>query len=122
MEVAVRCATSSAVSPSWDEARGVQILSRKPFYRLVVKNKATVADNRPRFRLARRSALRTFPQTELAMIWIVTWAIREPGMLDVVASRNLVASLPLASDQLTEAMVRNYLKRLLSTVFAEGGC
>ena len=88
----------------------------------MVKNKATVADNRPRFRLARRSALRTFPQTELAMIWIVTWAIREPGMLDVVASRNLVASLPLASDQLTEAMVRNYLKRLLSTVFAEGGC
>lgn len=56
------------------------------------------------------------------MIWIVVWAIREPGMLDVVASRNLVDSLPLASDQLTEAMVRRFIKRLLSTVSAEGDC
>ncbi|CAM9167640.1 unnamed protein product [Laminaria digitata] len=44
-------------------------------------------------------------QTELAMIWICAWAIREPGMLDVVASRSLLETLPLASDQLTEAMI-----------------
>eukprot|EP00904_Undaria_pinnatifida_P014217 jgi/Undpi1/9926/HiC_scaffold_28.g12380.m1 len=44
-------------------------------------------------------------QTELAMIWIVAWAIREPGMLDAVASRSLVASLPLGADKITEALV-----------------
>ena len=35
-------------------------------------------------------------------------------MLDAVASRSLVDSLPLASDQLTEAMVRKLLNRLLA--------
>lgn len=34
-------------------------------------------------------------------------------MLDVVASRSLVDSLPLTSDQLTEAMVRKFLDRIL---------
>lgn len=44
-------------------------------------------------------------QTELATIWLAAWAIREPGMLDPAASRGLAASLPLGSQQMTDAMV-----------------
>ncbi|CAM9480413.1 unnamed protein product [Ectocarpus sp. 6 AP-2014] len=44
-------------------------------------------------------------QTELATIWLVAWAIREPGILDPSSSRGLAASLPLGSQQITDAMV-----------------
>lgn len=55
-------------------------------------------------------------QTELATIWIAAWAIREPGILDPAASRGLAASLPLGSQQLTDAMVA-VLKMFSGTFF-----
>ncbi|CAM9484609.1 unnamed protein product [Pylaiella littoralis] len=44
-------------------------------------------------------------QTELATVWLVAWAIREPGILDPAASRGLAASLPFGSEHITAAMV-----------------
>ncbi|CAN0002706.1 unnamed protein product [Scytosiphon promiscuus] len=44
-------------------------------------------------------------QTELATIWLLAWAVREPGMLDPLAARGLAGSLPYGSEKITEAMV-----------------
>lgn len=55
--------------------------------------------------LCRLRALALSLQTELATIWLAAWAIREPGILDPAASKGLSASLPLGSQQMTDAMV-----------------
>ncbi|CAM9308037.1 unnamed protein product, partial [Hapterophycus canaliculatus] len=44
-------------------------------------------------------------QTELATIWLLAWAVREPGMLDPLAARGLAGSLPFGAEKITEAMV-----------------
>eukprot|EP00903_Cladosiphon_okamuranus_P014064 g13072.t1 len=53
-------------------------------------------------------------QTELVAIWLAAWAIREPGILDPPASRGLAASLPLGSQQMTDAMVWSLTETLKS--------
>lgn len=44
-------------------------------------------------------------QTTHATSWLISWAISKPGILDSPTSRGLARSIPLGSEQITEALV-----------------